>query len=323
MPPTQDVPVESSPTTPQPSSEQPLLSPSEMTSEQRQEWRKTGEIPQPKPEDPAPSKPAAGETPGETKAAPASQPVKPQEPNKRNAESRIRELNAENKRLRDQLAAHSALPPKPADKPASPPAPAAKPDEDPRPSDKVNPKTGKPWKDWQEFKAADDDWLIREAERRFEKNASARQAKADQERRLAEFNKTWKERCDAEVAADPEFAAKAFDPTLPVNQAAQIYILQQPLGAKILGYLANHREEAQKIAALDPISTVKALVAIEAGFAKPDTTPAPPAVPRTRAPRPAADLGARNSAPADEEMAAAARGDFRSYKRLADKNSRR
>jgi hypothetical protein len=341
---TTDVLVESSPAT---EAAPEYLAPEQMTAEQRNNWLLKGDIPlagesqeaSPTSDEEA-EESAAGVTPGET--APASQPAKSQEqkpakpaaPRKpKTAEDRKAELNREIQSLlarKNQLTQEvetgvTRTPPTAAQPAAVQPKPAAAAtqpaDADARPDPRQK-ADGSRWKDWNEYESAKDQWLIREGVRQADR-ANQQRAQQAQQQQLAQ---TWRERCD-EAASDPEmpeFQKVAFNAQLPINPATHQFIVRSPIGPKILFHLGQNPTVAAELAKCDPLTTASILgvLAYELGnrsTAAPGAKagkPAAGAVPKTkqsRTPDPAVDLGARNSAPADEEEAAVRNDDVRGF----------
>lgn len=323
---TPDVPVASSPTPETAPVESPSLE--LLTRAERQEWRKTGEIPTPKPEGSAPST-ESSETP-KSEPAPASQPdVTRSKP--KNADTRKAELQREIQDLlkqRDTLkrevqpGAAPAVPP-PASAPAKPEA--AK--DDPEPTDRLNPATGKPWKDWNEFDQAKRAWDRREAVRTIERSLAAKDQERQTREQAVKLAEGWNQRVQAAVK---DLGVKQEDYDTQVNEklgphmtpvVAQ-FILESPHGPKVAWYLAENPSIAQQMKTLPPWQAARALFRIEQSVSADPSTPTP-APKTTRTSKPAPDLGARNAAPADEEEAAVAQGDFRRFKSVANSRSLR
>jgi hypothetical protein len=338
MPVTPDVPVESSPTT---DAAPEYLSPEQMNQEQRTQWLLKGEVPlagvttekSPTSDEGTDAAATEGETPLASSEAPppAPQPGKKQEQAKprkpQSANDRIRELLAENERLRAAAAPPPA--PKPAEKPAAAPAkPAVAPQsaatEDPEPMVERKP-DGTRWKDWNEFKAAHAQWVNRQLDQRVHAALEQREAqKAGQQ-----VIDTWNQRC-SETAKDPNYAdfrQVAFKPDgISINQTTKAFLFTSPEGPKILYQLQKNPAIAQQLAQSDPLTTARVLVTLEnslTGIPAAGKTAAPggqqpaartaPKTKPTMTPNPPEDLGARNSAPADEQEAAIRNDDFRAF----------
>lgn len=296
----------------------------DITPEQKQHWRLTGELPAKSDAPPASKEPAASPA-GEKKAAPASQPDT-QRSKPKNAESRIRDLVAENKRLTEQLAAK----PQPAQsvtqtsQPAAPKT-EAKPTDDPEPQRAHKP-DGSKWENWDEYAAAVRAWDRREAVRAVQ----AETAKSEQVRKAQEqYNQvaqTWTEKRDA-FLQEKGVTLEDYDRDTTaalngkVNQATALYLLASEQGPALTYHLAQNPKLVAELVTLGPAAVAVKLARLEVSLSKPSEPPSP--VRTSRMPKPATDIGARNTAPADEEMAAVASGDFRAFRKLANANALR
>jgi len=326
-------------------------SPEQMTSSERENWLLKGEIP------------LAGASPAETtrtsdeetevadasgvKPAPASQPDQqkqqpPQRPAKgakqeTPAQKRIRELLAENERLRAAqppaessvtrtAASPTAQPvteqPKPADKPAAA-APVA---EDPKPVRAHKP-DGSQWKDWNEYEAAKDSWLIREGARQATKTIGEHKQAETAAQAEQQLKAQWADRClQAEKDPDmPDFKTVAFQQGgVNVNQTTKAFLFTSEMGPKILYTLQKNPQVAAQLAQADPLTTARVLVTLENSLANPpkagaaSARPAAASTPRkpSQTPAPVVDIAGRNSAPANEEEAAVRNDDFRKFYEL-------
>lgn len=314
-----------------------------MNAEQREKWLLKGEVPtRAVTEASTTSKEApAGAPEGATGTpAPGSEPGKPGEQKKGgDANARIRELAAENKRLKDQLATQQQ-PPQRTDVPPAPspgqqqqrpqqqqqqPAPP----KEPVPPDALNFKGTHA-----EYEAAMRKYQADLVNFLVEKRLADDRAKVErdtQQRRIEQFNNeikaSWADQTTKAKAKYSDFQQVAIDQKIPINEVMDRLILQSKHGAELLYKLGSNLAEAERISKLDPLSCFKAMVLLEhgiegAGAAAPagGTAPASPA-PKpqgSNAPPPVADLGARNGKPADEMEKALKDGDFATYKRLAD-----
>jgi len=321
--------------------------PEQMTSAERDNWLLKGEIPlagaspaessRPSDEDAeSAATPAGGvgDEPAAAKPAPVSQPVKKQEQQAKRtkqetpAQKRIRELLAENERLRGAQPA-VAQPAQPSAQPAATP-PAAKPAaaEDPKPVRASKP-DGSKWKDWNEYEEAKDAWLIREGARQAEARRVEKDAATTQQQAEQQLKASWAERCvTAEKDPDmPDFKTVAFQQGLMINPTTKAFLYTSEQGPKILYTLQRNPQIAQQLAGADPLTTARVLVTLENALAngkgKPAgaaaAAPAQPGASRTKptkTPDPAVDIAGRNSAPADELEAAVRNDDFRKFYEL-------
>ena len=341
MPPTEDVTLESSPST---EAAPEYLSPEQMNPEQRTNWLLKGEIPlagvttenPPASGEEADAAAADGFKPeaSSEKTPPASQPGKKPE-----SQAKPRKQKDHNDRIRELLAENAALK---AAKPAedgvtrtSPPAqpaaatPPAQPQAQPAAvSEDVEPKIerkadGTRWKDWNEFNDAHKQWNKRETSRLIQAAFVEREnQKAEQQ-----IVDNWKERCNEAAKEFPDFKEVAFKPGgINVNQTTKAFLYTSPHGPKILYQLQKNPTVAAQLAQADPLLTARVLVTLENSLGGVATsapasqaTPAQPAAARTpktkptTTPEPPMDLGARNSAPADEEEAAVRNDDVRKF----------
>ncbi|HEV2275658.1 MAG TPA: hypothetical protein VGR96_15910 [Acidobacteriaceae bacterium] len=304
-----------------------------MTSEQRNNWLLKGEIParteesgtSPKTE--SSEQPSAPSAEGSESPAPASEPGNSQEQKKgkHNAESRIRELNAENKRIKAELDRLLASQPQP---PATQPPPQQQPKAPQRPVrpkledfdniDKYDAALDKYHEDLSDFKASQ---KIAELQ--------ASQARQANERRTQEINRQiethWKGQIESARASHADFddiagtgpQGRSDGAKIPVNPVMDGFILSSNHGAELLYRLGSDLAEAERISKLAPADCLRALVRLEMTAEKPAEATPPPAPKKvTSAPPPPRDIQARNSAPADEIGKAVADDDFRAFYRL-------
>jgi len=122
---------------------------------------------------------------------------------------------------------------------------------------------------------------------------SARQQTAQQ--RQAEAQQSWDKQVDAAVELYDDFEEVALSPDVPVSSAMAEAIQLADKGADVLYYLGKHREEAAKIARMDPLRAAVAIGRIEATLAR----PAPKKT--TSAPAPISPVGARAAVSKDPD----------------------
>jgi hypothetical protein len=326
-----------------------------LSPEARAHWKLTGEI-DPKATAPAPDAPAEGGHSLSTEAAsspaepaaqaeeiaspttPASEPGTPRK--KSNAETRVQELLAENKRLK-ALAERSAPPPA---------AEAARPAADARPEPSpvtaatttlasfidAPDLTKAPLSDVEFFtqfpKANTGDFT--DYRLNYRQGLTDRQAAAT--RQFDTLHTQYHERVDPVVAADPQIwdklptefrDAKPTGITLETTDrsrtawndlAREIFV--SPKAGELMTYFAAHPEEMSEIAALpNENSVIKAVARIEARIDS-DSVPSRPVVrPRTTtsAPPPGTTLGRRTAnPPVSDAKAAVANRDMGNYKAI-------
>jgi len=108
---------------------------------------------------------------------------------------------------------------------------------------------------------------------------STRQQTARQ--RQAEMQQSWDRQIDAAADIYDDFEEVALSPDVPVSGAMAEAIQLAEKGADVLYYLGKNREEAAKIARMDPLRAAVAIGRIEATLARPapkKTTNAPPPI---------------------------------------------
>lgn len=311
------------------------LEPEQMTSEQRNQWLLKGEIPARTEESGASPKLESSEQPpaqsaeGSESPAPDSEPGNSQEQKKgkHNAESRIRELNAENKRIKAELDRLLA-----SQQPATPQSPAPQQQQQPKaPQRPVRPKL-EDFDNIDKYDAALDKYHedlsdFKASQKIAELQAS--QARQANERRTQEINRQiethWKGQVESARAAHADFDDIAGTGTegrsdgakIPINPVMDGFILSSNHGAEVLYKLGSDLKEAERISKLAPADCLRALVRLEMTAEKPaESTPSPAPKKVTSAPPPTRDIQARNSAPADEIGKAVADDDFRAFYRL-------
>jgi len=324
-----------------------------MSKEQRNDWLLKGEIPTSADvtEKSSLSKDNSDAAPGEgpdENPAPASEAGKSQEPNTKqrqrsNGETRFKDFNDELKRLRAEVAelrkpktdasadSSTARP----EVPASPakPAPPAKLE---RP---VKPKL-EAFATYEQYEVAKDAYDEKLAEfKASEKIAEFRasQAKEAENGRIQQLNQQieegWKGQVQKGQQAHDDYndvvgtLGSVIPRNTPTGAAIDSFVLQSEHGGELAYRLGQDgAAEARRIAQLSPMQAFRELVKIElslegkgaASSDKPSSDKAPPRKPSSTPPPPA-DLGARNSAPADEALKAVSDDDFRRFKDIEDR----
>jgi hypothetical protein len=298
---------------------------------QRGEWLRNGTR-QPKDEaEPAPAKEVESEPEKEAEAiAPAPDTGNQQESKpKGRADQRIQELLKERKELRARVEAAE----KKAEKPAEPaPAAAAKPTAAAEPTDgrPVAPDASKWTGTWEELQAAQlryiedlTDWKLKQPDR--DRAAAEKTAAEANERAIFD---QWKERREAAVAADPEYAdAQDIVGRFVTAKRCDSLIIESEVGPEIVMHLYRlPKEEQERVSKLSPSRLAREIVLIEhkllalADEEKPSSAPATPQPRKTSAAaKPATELsGTRANNVVDEEAAAIASGNSAEYMRLAN-----
>jgi hypothetical protein len=284
-----------------------------MTPEQRTEWRKTGNLPEPpKTEAPAASTEEPQETTKvETEVKP--EPTKPQERRKPDAEQRIKQLTDRIKELEG------------AQKPAKVETPVEQPKAEPqytRSKPTVDDKDGdKPkYATYEDFVEDLSDW---KAEQRIASSEKKRQQEAQQQAfksRVDEAKARYGDKFE-EVLAPAVNAIIGDDKVSGVvktmlNESEVLPDLMFTIGSdakELADFVKMAKENPGK--ALRYIALTESLIReeLESNSAKtePKETPVKPV---TQAPRPPAEVGGRAATPGDALEAAAKANDFRSFK---------
>lgn len=312
-----------------------------MTPAQHKAWRETGATPEIAEEvkenktETAESSPAANTVVSEEPAKAAetsaeSVPAKHEPSSKpsKGAEGRIKELLADNKRLTAEL--DSAR--------KTPVVAPAKIEEvaKPRRND-VDEKTGlAKYATDEAFDEAYETYISAKVTKDVEK----RHAKAQEDARISEQNRIlqqkWQNSLKIAIERHPDFAKVceiddkgAFQNAelkkIKTNGTLDAFCLDSEIGGQILYHLASHPGEVARIDALSPFAAARELTKLEdrlsgEAFSQPAKKEEKPEGSKrvTGAPAPAASVGGRATAPADEAEAAIQAGDFRRYKKAAD-----
>ena len=215
-----------------------------------------------------PGEPGAPDTPPE--------PTDKKEPEPSEAEKRIKQLVAQRNREREEAAYWKGVAEGRIKTDQAPPAPTAE--------------AAPNIEDFESY----DDFVVAKAkyEIRLESQAS-RQAEAQQVSIRA-----YQERLQKESEIDPEILDLAKDPTLPVNQLMAAIIWNSEVGPKMIRYLNDHRDEAQRIASSPPIVGIREMVKIETNLI---SAPAPEIKKVSQAPEPIKPVNPKGPQTVDEE----------------------
>lgn len=329
----QDVNQPAAESSPAPDSSQVLAS---MTSEQRSEWRQTGNIPEPTKQASAPA-----DTPKEADSVAAEDAAKPeaeagkstQEHRKPGAESRIQQLIAEKKELERKLQAKESAK---VDKPVEA-KPEVKEEKQPAP-DKIlsadeyfaQPEnSSKTYEDYVDYRSAENFKQLRAKER--EETAKAEQEKQKKEQNET-IEKSWMSRVDAAIEAHDDFktvVTKEFNDSIKPGTVLDGWLLDSEQGAEIMYHFAKNPDEYAKLQSLTPFAQARRLTKLEdkLSSAKPaeqaaadsEATEVAPVPKTTKAPKPASEVGGRGTAPDDAAAAAAKNGNYRAFKEEQDR----
>lgn len=298
------------------------------------EYRKTGVLPQavstPAKEPSEPEKVDATvdadvDHEGESAAVPETAV---QEPKKRNAETRIRELVAQTKRLEAQL--DEARRPKET-KAESSPAPEKQPEikADAAP---VKPKQDD-FKTWEEFDAARDDYhekmadyKAQQAVKTYEASRAQREQQVKLEQQMREVKEKYPEFDDVAIPFGMEIGK---DPA--IHQAVKKRISDSNVLPELLMVMAGadeaKRQEFLKLSKTDPVAALGEIAVFEY-LIKEKLTESKPKAPEKQAPKappePATEVSGKSGAPVDEVEAATRANDgspdsFARYKAAANR----
>lgn len=292
-----------------------------MTTDERQEWLKSGDLPSDKPAG------TLAEKPPEKKETPAEEPEqsrfeKPAPKEKKPTQMGYGELRARVADLEAQLASRTAREPEALPVPKVEAKPPDKERAKPTPSDNDDKGQAKyaTYEDYLEDLA---DWKVEQRIVKLEKETIEKDAKAAVERDQRAISDKWKEQVDSARSKHADFMEVALDPKLPIPQGSAVeqWVLDSDIGTEILYHLAKHPDELKAIHAMPPVKAARALTILEAELSD---SPAPPPEPApasaakrvTSAPPPAHEVGNRQRAPDYDPVAEAlAEGNFEAYRR--------
>jgi len=310
------------------------------------EWRKTGEIPAPKPKaDPTPAKPASVDK--TTEPSPASA-TGPKQEKKSEAAGRLEELLADLKTAgltpaelksfkREAKAAEATAP-------AKPPETTANPQEGAAPVKPVQ----KDFDTWEKYEEAKDKWVEDLTKFRATEAVQAdRQARAeaDSERALAAKVAEAKARYGETTEATIQAATSKLVNDDKVNGVVKAMLNDSPVLVDVMYVLGSKAEDLEafiNLAKTDPGKAIRKLALIEREveieLAKPAKAAEPgevattaergedgkflpktPAKPKPAAPPPPEELSTRGSAPTDAIEAAVRTNDFSAFKAEEDR----
>ncbi|HYC00468.1 MAG TPA: hypothetical protein VEC57_15125 [Candidatus Limnocylindrales bacterium] len=334
-----------------------------LTREQRQEWNRTGTLPDATtPADSSSAQPGDQAASTDASRAAASEPANPADKQKAprpDVKARNAQLDGEIAELKEKLRLRATL--------REELARTDRPTPDARTSDSSpeRPKTTR--EEWQRYRAMPDapqpdkfehyeDFTaamsVFIADKRFEEREQASRVDASQrahvervQRTVADANKRIEEHCQA----DPAFRDKVHPDLLEIVPAGLLalqpnaaigphnVVAQEILESKVMPQLFEYFstpdgiQEWASLMALPPTKLLLGFGRIEARFLPAAGTAAagekkPAAKTVTTAPEPPTTLGKKATDPVDQAESAVKNGDFRAYKRLADRedlNARR
>lgn len=196
------------------------------------------------------------------------------------------DARAEGARYKAELEAlRSPKPPVPESRPV------AKADDEPNPADTAKYPNGEFDRQFIKDQAR---W---EAKQEFQAQETKRQADAHEQRQAAlkaRADQEWQARLQATKKAIPDFDQR-FKPDTPVHEQMIPFLRTDPEGPRLLLYLSEHPDDAQRIAALHPIAQIREFGKIAATFDAAFRGSASPVIP-SKAPTPITPLGGGASA---------------------------
>lgn len=149
---------------------------------------------------------------------------------------------------------------------------------------------------YEQYEAAKDEYLVQLAEHR----AIQRIQTTQQQQAVQAAAQAFQKRIDAAVKEDPSLAGVLADPTLPRNSTMVAVVQESENAPKLLRWLDQNRDEAQRIATLPPLQAAREMGIIEAKI-----TFAPKQEPVrvvSAAPAPITTVTTTSSAAVDEDL---------------------
>ena len=308
-----------------------------LSPKQYDEWRLTGNIPNEEPaaKEQQETPPAATETEREApKQASAGREATTQEPSSlhklgyRELRQQVRELKAENQRLKtaprttdtqlEPVAEVTTTTTRPEQEAAGKERPK------PTPHD-LDPKGQPKFKTYEDYLEDLTDWKTEVRFAAYQKEQAEKAAKEATERQQKAITNRWTEQINAAKGKHADFDTVALNPNLaiPPGSAVEQWILDSDIGTEMLYYFGQHPDELAQIHRMRPVEAARHLTAIEAELSEPPTpkekTPAIEVRNTTKAPPPAREVGGRGSAAVDEVSKAVADDDFTAFKNAANR----
>ena len=136
------------------------------------------------------------------------------------------------------------------------------------------------------------------ADRKINQTLTEREQRAAEERAQAAQRQTadsWNKRVSTAGAEMPDFREVVANSDVPMTPPMAQAIMESDVGPKIAYYLATHPDEAEDIASMSPIATVRALTRIE------DKLLAQPVARKSNVPPPTEPVGVKAKAERDPD----------------------
>ena len=293
-----DTPIAAAPAAPIAEAEPLTLG--ELTPEQRDAWRTSGEVP----ERPAPEPVAVTPIPEPEPAKVEPAPPVPVSKRQQQINDLIRERVAAEQRAQELEQRLKAL-----EKPSEPAAPAVDPN-DPEPApDKFD--------TYEAYVKAQARWEARQERKTWEAERQAVEGRQAIAQKISAFGA----KCAEFAETHPDFGAKAqpFLDRVTLGTPIGDVLADSPVGPQLALHLAEHPEEADRIARLHPYTQLRELGKLEQTFASTSASAGPaPARVITTAPAPVPTLDQRPAAALDDADDAVATGDFRRFREAAN-----
>lgn len=172
-----------------------------------------------------------------------------------------------------------------------------------------------------EYLEALTDWKTNTALATERKRVAEESSKAQATAAENASREQWNGRVTEARTKHADFDTVALDPDLPIaaNSTIDLWVMNSELGADVLYYYGQHREELVKLNAMPPIAAARELARIENEIAKPAAAiPVRAKVPQ--APPPPTEVHSKGST--DPIAAALQAGDFATYQRLKNAEER-
>lgn len=148
---------------------------------------------------------------------------------------------------------------------------------------------------FEDFETAKTNYTVARAKYEMQQEVILQQ----QQRRQQELRSSWEKRLETAAKTDPTVYDVVSDPSLPVSHNMGVIIQTSDLGVDILKYLNANRQEAARIATMDPIMAARELGAIEAKIRY--TPPPEPPKKVSAAPEPIPTVTPTGSSVVDED----------------------
>lgn len=293
-----------------------------LTSDERSEWLKTGELPSEKPVPVAEEKPEPKAEEPEEEVVESKFNVKPAKAASP-TQMGYRQLRDEVKRLKEENERLAALREEPVEQPIPTKEVQAKAEPEkvrakPAPQD-VDDK-GKPkYKTYEDYVEDLADWKAEVRLTDFQKQQAENAAKSQVEAAQRRVSEGWSKQVEAarKNHADFDQVALAKDLNIPAGSAVEQWILRSDQGTELLYHLAKNPDKLNAIHAMHPVDAARELVLVEAELAEPEE--AKPTTKRvSSAPPPAREVGSRQAISYDPVDEALAEGDFERYRQAAN-----